>query len=146
MPRALRLGALLAAALLVASPSLAQSSRTPVRPPAEPAPPPPPPEPPPAPYEGELLRLAEILGALAFLRSLCQAPDAGEYPRRMQALVEAEGTTPGRRDRLVGAYNRGFRGFATTYRLCTDSAAEAIARYLREGEALSRNLAGRFGG
>ena len=114
--------------------------------PVEPPPPPPPPEPPPPPYEKELLRFSEVIGSLAFLRSLCAAPDAGEWPARMQALVDAEGTTPGRRERLAGAYNRGYRAFALTYRTCTPSANEAVARYLKEGDTLSRNLAGRYGG
>jgi uncharacterized protein (TIGR02301 family) len=114
--------------------------------PQQPAPAQPQPEPPPPPYEKELLRLAEVLGSLAFLRSLCTAKDAPEWPRRMQALIEAEGTTPARKERLAGAYNRGYRGFAITYRICTDSAVEATARYLKEGETLSRGIAGRFGG
>jgi uncharacterized protein (TIGR02301 family) len=114
--------------------------------PAKPAEPPPAPEAPPPPYEKELLRLSEIVGSLAFLRALCASTDATEWPKRMQALLESEGTTPGRRERLAGAYNRGYRGYALTYRTCTPSATEATARYLKEGETLSRNLAGRFGG
>jgi uncharacterized protein (TIGR02301 family) len=114
--------------------------------PATPAPSPPSSEPSAAPYEKELLRLAEVIGSLAFLRSLCEAPDASEWPRRMQALLEAEGTTAGRRERLAGAYNRGYRGFSLTYRICTPSATEAISRYIVEGETLSKNLAGRYGG
>jgi uncharacterized protein (TIGR02301 family) len=103
-------------------------------------------EPPPAPYEKELLRLAEIMGSLALLRPLCTAPDGSEWHKRMQALLEAEGTTPGRRERLAGAYNKGYQAFALTYRICTASAQEASARYLREGETLARNIAGRYGG
>lgn len=103
-------------------------------------------EPPPAPYEKELLRLAEIIGALAFLRSLCTTPDAPEWPQRMQALLDAEGTTPGRRERLAGAYNKGYRAFSLTYRVCTPSANEATVRYVQEGDQLSRNIAGRYGG
>jgi uncharacterized protein (TIGR02301 family) len=114
--------------------------------PAKPAEPPPAPEPPPPPYEKDLLRLSEIVGALAFLRSLCAAPDSNEWQARMQALLETEGNTPARRERLAGAYNRGYRGYALTYRTCTPSATEASARYLKEGETLSRNLAGRYGG
>jgi uncharacterized protein (TIGR02301 family) len=104
------------------------------------------PELPPPPYEKELLRLAEILGSLAFLRGLCTADDSPEWPKRMQALVDAEGVTPARKERLAGAYNRGYRAFALTYRVCTPSAHEATARYLAEGETLSRTLAGRYGG
>jgi uncharacterized protein (TIGR02301 family) len=114
--------------------------------PAKPPEPPPAPEPPPPPYEKELLRLSEVVGSLAFLRSLCASSDAAEWPKRMQALLETEGTSPGRRERLAGAYNRGYRGYALTYRACTASATEATARYLKEGESLSRNLAGRYGG
>jgi len=113
---------------------------------AQPAAPAPAPEPPPAPYEPELLRMAEIIGSLAFLRSLCAEPDAVEWPQRMQSLLEAEGTTPGRRERLAGAYNKGYRGYALTYRACTASASEATSRFLREGDQLARNLSGRYGG
>ena len=116
--------------------------------PAKPAEPQPPPqaEPPPPPYEKELLRLAEVLGSLAFLRGLCTSGDAAEWSKRMQALLEAEGVTAGRKERLAGAYNRGYRAFALTYRVCTPSAHEATSRYLKEGETLTRTLAGRYGG
>ena len=43
----------------------------------------------------------------------------------MQILLEAEGTTPGRRERLAGAYNKGYQAYALTYRVCTPSAQEA---------------------
>ena len=81
------------------------------------------------------MRLSEIIGALAFLRGLCAAPDAAEWPARMKALMEAEGVTPGRRDRLAGAYNRGYRGYALTYRVCTPAANEAAAPLRRRGRA-----------
>jgi len=149
-----RIAAGLVAMLLAAAPiakaqqrGSAQPSRPATPAPAQPQPPAPAPgEPPPAPYEKDLLRLAEVMGSLAFLRSLCSAADAPEWPRRMQALIETEGTSTGRKERLAGAYNRGYRSFAITYRICTASAAEATARYLKEGETLSRGIAGRFGG
>jgi uncharacterized protein (TIGR02301 family) len=100
----------------------------------------------PAPYDRDLMRMSEIIGALAFLRSLCAAPDAAEWPSRMKALIDSEGVTPARRDRLAGAYNRGYRSYALTYRVCTPAAHEAAARYVAEGDRLSHALAGRFGG
>ncbi len=100
----------------------------------------------PAPYDRDLMRMSEIIGALAFLRGLCEAPDAADWPARMKALIESEGVTPARRDRLAGAYNRGYRGYALTYRVCTSAAHEAAARYVAEGDRLSHALAGRFGG
>jgi len=99
-----------------------------------------------APYDRDLFRLAEVIGAMAFLRGLCNAPDAPQWSAKMKALVDAEGVSPGRRDRLAGAYNRGYRGFALTYRICTPAAGEAAGLYAAEGERLSKALAGRFGG
>ncbi|GJE12068.1 MULTISPECIES: TIGR02301 family protein [Methylobacterium] len=100
----------------------------------------------PAPYDRDLMRMSEIIGALAFLRGLCGTADAADWPARMKALIESEGVTPARRDRLAGAYNRGYRGYALTYRVCTPAAHEAAARYVAEGDRLSHALAGRFGG
>jgi uncharacterized protein (TIGR02301 family) len=149
----LRLALTLALWVAIAAPALSQQRpqggtrpATPTAKPTEPAPLPPAAELPPPPYEKELLRLAEILGSLAFLRGLCTAADAPEWPKGMQTLVDAEGVTPARKERLAGAYNRGYRAFALTYRVCTPSAHEATTRYLAEGETLSRTLAGRYGG
>lgn len=93
----------------------------------------------------DIFLLSEIAGSLAILRSLCEAKDAEEWPKTMQALLAAEGTSPDRRARLAGAYNRGYRNYAMTYRVCTPSAKEASARYLRESENLSRSILTRYG-
>lgn len=147
-----RLSALAAAALLLGPPAHAQQR---AKPPAKEAPKdqakdqtkePAAPADAPAPYDRDLMRMAEVIGSLAFLRTLCATPDAAEWPARMKALIEAEGISPARRDRLAGAYNRGYRSYALTYRVCTPAAHEAAARFLAEGERLSHALAGRFGG
>jgi uncharacterized protein (TIGR02301 family) len=144
-----RIAALALALALAAPPALGQSRtaapRAAPKPPEKEAAPAPPPDLP-TPYDRDLMRLSEIVGALAFLRELCASPDAPEWKARMNALIEAEGTTPGRRERLAGAYNRGFRGYALTYRVCTPAAVEASSRFVAEGERLSQSLAGRFGG
>ena len=139
---------ILAACLVAALPALAQQTKPKAapKPTEKEAPAPPPPADTPAPYDRDLLRLSEIIGSLSFLRELCGNPDAPEWPARMKALLDAEGTSPGRRDRLAGAYNRGYGGYAVTYRVCTPSAVEAATRYIAEGERLSVALAGRFGG
>jgi uncharacterized protein (TIGR02301 family) len=94
-------------------------------------------------YETDLMRLAEVMGSLAFLRGLCEADDAAQWPERMQDLLEAEG--PERAERLAGAYNRGYAAFALTYRRCTPAAEIAIARFLEEGNALAGMIATRYG-
>jgi len=116
------------------------------RPPAAAKPAEPAPEPPPPPYEPQLLKLAEIMGSLAYLRTLCAGKEAQDWRDRMTALVEAEGRTPPRRERLTAAYNRGFRAYSLTHRACTDGSQEASTRLAGEGERLARVLAGRYGG
>jgi uncharacterized protein (TIGR02301 family) len=130
---------------LVVSTAEAQSSRAPRRQEA-PAPPPPPAAEPPPPYEPQLLRLAEIMGALSYLRDLCGAKDGQMWRGRMTALLDAEAQTEARKERLAGAYNREFRGFQTTYRTCTPNAELVINRYLDEGGRLARDVQNRFGG
>ncbi|MEO3387752.1 TIGR02301 family protein [Mesorhizobium sp. CAU 1741] len=97
-----------------------------------------------SPFEGQLLRLAEILGSLHFLRNLC-GEEGQDWRLRMEALLEAENPDEDRRQRLVASFNNGYRGFEATYVSCTPSALEAIRRYMREGEALTRDTASRFG-
>jgi uncharacterized protein (TIGR02301 family) len=110
-----------------------------------PTPPSAPAEPPP-PYEPQLLRLVEMMGALAYLRDLCGADDGAKFRSKMKSLLEADDVGESQRDLLAGAYNRGFEGYRLTYRTCTPAAGEVIARYLSETARLAAELAGRYGG
>ena len=75
-----------------------------------------------------MLRLAETLGALVFLRDLCGAGDGAQWRERMQALLDAEGASEARRARLAGAFNRGLQSYAAVYRACTPNAELALSR------------------
>ena len=86
------------------------------------------------------------MGALAYLRDLCGDGDGAEYRAKMSSLLDAEGTAPERREKLAGAYNRGYRGYETTYGQCTQNARAAIARYVSEGGRLSRDISDRYSG
>ena len=98
------------------------------------------------PYEPQLMRLSEIIGALAYLRDLCGAQDGALWSERMAALLDAEAPGETRRERLAGAFNRGFRGYQVTYRSCTDNAQTAMERFVLEGGRLSQDITGKFGG
>ena len=144
LTRSLVLAALLA---LPAGGASAQQGQRPAArttpPPAQPAPPP---EAQPAPYEPDLIRLSELLGGLTLLQQICGAASAQGWPDKMRALMESEGRSPAIRDRLAGAFNKGFRAYALLHRECTPVSREAATRLAREGEALSRQLAARYGG
>jgi uncharacterized protein (TIGR02301 family) len=97
-----------------------------------------------APYDRDLQRLAEILGALHYLRALCGANEGQKWRSEMQALVDAETPSGERRDRLVASFNRGYRGFQQSYRSCTPAADLVIRRYLEEGAKISRDITARY--
>jgi uncharacterized protein (TIGR02301 family) len=92
-----------------------------------------------------LLRLAELLGALAYLQDLCGHHQGDIWRTKMAALLNAEAKTPLRKERLAGAFNRGFHGYALTYRLCTANAQAIISRFLTESREIARDVAHRYG-
>lgn len=97
-----------------------------------------------APFDGDLLRLAEILGTLHYLRGICGANEGQKWRAEMQALVDAETPSGARRSRMIASFNRGYNGFQQTYRTCTPAATVAIRRYLEEGSKISRDLTARY--
>ncbi|CUA95057.1 TIGR02301 family protein [Pannonibacter indicus] len=97
-----------------------------------------------APYERQLLRLSEILGALHFLRPLCGRDDAPSWRERMEDLLAAEMQGEVRKRRHIERFNLGYRGFSSVYQSCTPAARAAMNAYVQEGEKLSRDVAARY--
>ena len=118
-----------------------------VRPPGDDLPPilpressaPPPPDD--RPYDDKLMRLAEILGAIHYLRELCGAQEGQIWRDQMKEILRNEGTTAVRRAKLVNSFNDGYRGFRRTYRTCTQSATLATTRFSAEGATIAASLA-----
>jgi uncharacterized protein (TIGR02301 family) len=140
-----------------AHPAIPERQRHPAVAKAEPEKPAAPqPESPPPPYEPQLLRLSEIMGALAVLESICgfAAPDKPKsqdsqtpesaWRESMQKLMESQDAGPLQRERLAGAYNRGLRGYEYFHRQCTASADLARRRFLDEGGRLAHDIATQY--
>jgi uncharacterized protein (TIGR02301 family) len=106
------------------------------------------PEPPPpevtTPYDPDLQRLAEILGALHFLRGICGAHEGQKWRDEAQALIQAEAPTGKRHDAMVESFNRGYLGYQQDYRTCTPAAKLVIRRYLEEGSEIARDITARY--
>ncbi len=92
------------------------------------------------PYDGKLLRLSEILGAVHYLRELCGAQEGQLWRKQMGQLLNAEGTSAIRRVKLTKSFNKGYRGYRRTYRNCTKSAKLAISRFMTEGVVIAEAL------
>jgi uncharacterized protein (TIGR02301 family) len=97
-----------------------------------------------APFDASLARLAEILGALHYLRGICGANEGPKWRNEMQALIDAEAPSGDRRARMISSFNRGYRGFQQTYRTCTPAADLVIRRYLEEGSKIARETTARY--
>jgi uncharacterized protein (TIGR02301 family) len=107
-------------------------------------PPGPPPPEQPAPYDHDLQRLSEILGALHFLRGICDSSEGQKWRTEAQALIDAEAPAGDRHDQMVASFNRGYRGFQQSYRTCTASADVVVRRYLEEGARIARDITARY--
>lgn len=95
-------------------------------------------------YDGKLLRVAEVLGSLHYLRNLC-GETASTWRDQMDAIIAAENPTESERLRLISGFNYGYRTFSENYIRCTPSALAAIDRYMKEGERLSNEIISRYG-
>ncbi len=107
-------------------------------------PPPPAVQDQPAPYDPDLQRLSEILGALHFLRGICNTSEGQKWRNEAQALIDAEAPTGNRHDQMIASFNRGYRGFQQSYRTCTPAADVVIRRYLEEGAKIARDITARY--
>ena len=97
-----------------------------------------------APFDNDLQRMSEILGALLSLRGICGNNEGNKWLNERQALVDAETPSGERRARMIAGFNRGYNGFQQTYRTCTPAASIAIRRYIDEGSRISRDLTARY--
>jgi uncharacterized protein (TIGR02301 family) len=93
------------------------------------------------PYDRELLRVAEILGAVHYLRELCGADEGQRWRSWMQSLLDSEGATAARRVSMVRSFNDSYRNYRRTYKRCTQSAKTAADRFLQEGARITDKIA-----
>lgn len=98
----------------------------------------------PTPYDPDLQRLAEILGALHYLRGVCGSNDGPKWRNEAQTLIDAEAPSGDRHDQMVQSFNRGYRGFQQSYRTCTPAANLVIRRYVQEGAKIARDITARY--
>lgn len=93
------------------------------------------------PYDDKLTQLAEILGAVHYLRELCGANDGQLWRDRMRELIESEGSASAlRRAKLTRSFNNGYRSYSRTYQSCSPTAQTAINRFLESGAQLAEQL------
>lgn len=91
-------------------------------------------------YEQNILRLAEVLGSVHHLWTLCHKEESQRWRDQMMKLLEVDAKSPARRARLVNRFNTGYKNLKITYTKCDQTARQAELRFLSEGETLSSRL------
>jgi uncharacterized protein (TIGR02301 family) len=94
-------------------------------------------------YQGDMERLAEVMGSLYFLQPLCNDTEE-DWRQHMAELIELDLPDPDRRERLAGSFNAGYENYSRLYRSCTLSAREAMTRLLTEAAATARDIHSRY--
>jgi uncharacterized protein (TIGR02301 family) len=102
-------------------------------------------EQPPPPYDKDMLRLAEVMGALTVLRDLCGPGDGASFRAKFATLMDVEGLSAERRGEWAGAFNKGVDDYKLTYRVCTDNAKASIRDFLAEANRIAVDVGDRFG-
>jgi uncharacterized protein (TIGR02301 family) len=95
------------------------------------------------PYNEKLLRLAEVLGSVHFLRNLC-GETTNQWRDAMNDLVVSENPTPERKAKIIASFNHGYRSYGGIYLRCTQAATTALDQFMSEGKALSEEIAQRY--
>jgi uncharacterized protein (TIGR02301 family) len=98
----------------------------------------------PMPYDGDLKRLSEILGALHFLRGVCNSGEGEKWRSEAKALIDAAAPSGNRREQMVASFNHGYSGFEQTYHSCTPAADIVIHRYMEEGAKIARDITAHY--
>ena len=96
-------------------------------------------------YTKQMLRLAEMLGSLHYLRNLCGANEGQTWRDEMKELLIAEEPSAARKAQLTAHFNRGFRSYHEIYRECTPPAVIAANQYLKLGTKLAAEIPNRYG-
>jgi uncharacterized protein (TIGR02301 family) len=97
-------------------------------------------------YEPQLLRLSETLGVIAYMSQLCGDVSSDAWRLRAEQLMEAESSTQARKERLAGAFNRGFAGHQAAHRTCGERSRLVIERQLQQAREIAKDISNRFGG
>jgi len=95
------------------------------------------------PYQADMQHLLETMGSLYFLAPLC-GYTATDWRQSASDLIASDDPDDDRRQRLNGAFNQGYQGYARVYRFCSASAQQALTRLLKEAEDEARDLHSRY--
>ena len=91
-------------------------------------------------YQSQLLRLAEVMGSLHYLRSLCDRNDSQIWRSNMMKLLDLERPPQDVRAQMVSRFNGSYEENRRNYSRCSSGARSRIRSLAGEGERLINGL------
>ena len=91
----------------------------------------------------EMMRLAEVLGAVHYLRPLCGSREGQKWRNQMIRMLDAVPTARDEREVLISHFNIFYYRYRDAYPRCTGKAARDANRLVSEGQRLAEALARR---
>ncbi len=92
----------------------------------------------------QLLRIAEIMGAVHYLHGQCDRNDNQTWRNNMARLIELEQPTQETRTLMIERFNAAYETQRQRFRKCNKKRAREAARLAQEGELLAADMARRL--
>ena len=89
----------------------------------------------------EMFRLAEVLGAVHHLRTVCGTREGQLWRNKMIEMLGATRPTDIERQELIARFNDAFHGMRGRYTTCSRTAAAQSDKLFEEGQRIAQELA-----
>jgi len=89
----------------------------------------------------EMFRLAEVLGAVHHLRTICGTREGQLWRNKMIEMMGAVGPEEKDRQQLIARFNDAFHKTRNSYSTCSRSAATRSDKLFEEGQRIAQELA-----
>lgn len=90
---------------------------------------------------GTMMELAEVLGAVHHLRTLCGTNEGQLWRNKMIEMMGAVRPSERERQQLIRHFNNAYHRYKNAYPHCTATAARQSDKLMRDGERLAEGLA-----
>ena len=91
----------------------------------------------------EMMRLAEVLGAVHYLRPLCGSHEGQKWRNQMIRMLDSVPTSGDEKQVLISHFNIFYYRYRDAYPHCTRHAVKDANRLVSEGQRLAEALARR---
>lgn len=92
-------------------------------------------------YRADMVRLAEVLGAVHLLRERCGAREGQMWRRKMLEMLDIEASRKQERDMLINHFNKSYYAMRVNHSRCSMRTISEMNAYIDEGASLAGRLA-----